>query len=328
VKAIERHFHRQNTIAWIVTIVAIAIPFIQIDGKHLLLFNFYAFRFEFLFHAWEVSTGYLVVIFVLFATGVILLFNFTYSRYFCGQICPKTLLKRFFRDQIEAKIFKIARLTNRQREEKVEKSFFKTAMAYLTLLLLSTLSAWAFFFYLIPAPVLIDMTTSGFSGYPVVGYTWASITVYLFAEALYFKEFFCSYICPYQLVSSVTVSDDRCYYAFDDPQHCTRCGACVRICPVPNLDIRDGFDTRCISCGDCAEICEDAMHQEGRDKSLITYRSSSGKLKAHPYFSFSKPAISIVLALTAIITIGLMIGYLVSPENLDQCHFINADLYR
>ena len=324
---LERHLKKQAWIAWIVTFTLIALPLISYNGTHLLLFNFYHGRFEFLFRAWEVSTGYLTVIFILSAVGVILIFNFTYSRYFCGHFCPKTLLKRLFGDFIRAKLLGIARVKERKKEEKIAANPLKSAFSYLLLLLLTTLSAWAFFLYLMPAGVLVPMTLNGFADHPFAGYTFASISLYLFAEALYFKEFFCSYLCPYQLVSSVTVSEERAAYTFHDKEQCTHCNACVRICPVPGLDIRKGFDTRCISCGDCAEVCSDVM-EAAMKESLISYRNLRGIPVKRPAFSFARPALSLTLSIATALVVGAVIAYLVSVENLDYCRFINAHLYK
>jgi polyferredoxin len=325
--ALERHFKRQTTVAWIVTLTLLSLPLIRYDGTHLLLFNFYHGRFEFLFRAWEVSSGYLAAIFILFAVGVILVFNFTYSRYFCGQFCPKTLLKRLFSDVIQSKILRIARVRDRQKEERIATNLFKTAFSYLLLLLLCSVSAWAFFLYLIPAEVLVSMTFHGFKGHPFIAYTLGSIALYLFAEALYFKEFFCSYLCPYQLVSSITVSEGRSAYMFNYSEQCTRCNACVRICPVPNLDIKKGFDQRCITCGDCAEVCAEVMEEQGNEESLISYRTLAGVPNKYRFFSFAKPAVSLTLAVLTALAVGVLIAYLVSVENLDYCRFINAHLY-
>jgi polyferredoxin len=326
--ALERHFKKQTTIAWFVTLTLIALPLIRYNGTHLLLFNFYHGRFEFLFHAWEVSTGYLTAIFILSAIGVILIFNFTYSRYFCGQFCPKTLLKRLFTDFIQAKMLRIARVRDRQKEEKIASNLFKMALSYVMLLLICIVSAWVFSLYLMPADVLVEMTGKGFSGHPFVGYILAAIGLYLFAEALYFKEFFCSYLCPYQLVNSVTVSEERSAYTFHDAQKCTECDACVRICPVPGLDIKKGFDTRCIACGDCAEVCAEVMEKQGSRESLISYRTLAGVPNRHRFFSFAKPAVSLTLAIFTALAVGMLTAYLVSVENLDYCRFINAHLYK
>jgi polyferredoxin len=325
---LECHFKKQTAMAWLVTLILIALPLIRYNGTHLLLFNFYHGRFEFLFRAWEVSSGYLAAIFILFAVGVILILNFTFSRYFCGQFCPKTLLKRLFQDFFVSKILHLSRIRDRQSEEKMGQNLFKTFLSYIFLLILSIISAWAFFLYLIPAEVLVTMTLQGFKGHPFVTYTLGSIALYLFAEALYFKEFFCSYLCPYQLVNSITVNPNRSAYIFHNTEECTQCDACVRICPVPKLDIKQGFDQRCISCGDCAEVCAEMMEQQGKEDSLISYRTLAGVPNRHRFFSFAKPTVSLTLAVLTALAVGVIIAYLVSVENLDYCRFINAQLYK
>lgn len=52
-----------------------------------------------------------------------------------------------------------------------------------------------------------------------------------------------------------------------DANKCTRCGACVRECPVQNIRITDLpiHDTRCEFCMHCSAVCKhDAIHVKGK----------------------------------------------------------------
>lgn len=325
----EKHLaHKQAILLW-VTLIGILIPLIHIGEYHLLLFNFPYHRFEFLFTAYEVGIGSLIAIFVLFAVGVILVMNFTFARYFCGRICPKTLLRSVFTDVIEAKLFGILKLKQRQNEEeKIAKNSLKTVLAYLLLGVLIVIGTVPFFFYFMPAEYFFHLVSNQFAEHPWIGYAWAATVVYLFAEILFFKEFFCGYLCPYQLVHSITVHDAKSYYRFhDNLNQCIQCDGCVRVCPVPQLDIKKGFDVRCIACGDCEAVCADVMQKEGHTQTLIPYTDASGRV-SKPWFSFSDPKLVIFLTLMSLILIGVLIGYFASSENLESCLFINKALHQ
>ncbi|ONI44338.1 hypothetical protein AN641_07535 [Candidatus Epulonipiscioides gigas] len=60
---------------------------------------------------------------------------------------------------------------------------------------------------------------------------------------------------------------------------CTKCGVCMRVCPVNNIEIKDknhkiSLDNKCISCFACIHNCpSNAIHIEG-EKSKARYRNS------------------------------------------------------
>lgn len=327
--SLEKNVNTRAKIALLVTLIGVIIPFISYNEIHLLLFNFYDGRFEFLFQVWEVSLVSLVVIFVLFAIGVILVFNFAYSRYFCGTICPKTILKNVLTDFIEAKLFKITRIKNRQNGEKIENHKLKLMLSYMLFFVFVFIASIPFFFYLLPHKTLWRFMTEGFeSGYEIFFYLWIIVSLYLYAEALFFKEFFCSYLCPYQFVNSVTVNDKRGYYDFYDKENCIECDACVRVCPVPKLDIKEGFDLRCISCGDCSAVCEDVMLGENVNHTLIEYNTLSHAKQKSKLFAFGDKKVSMILIFLTIVILSASIFYLVDISNLGYCNFSNKELYK
>ena len=278
---------------------------ITYDQRHLLLFNFYDNRFEFLFNAWEVDTNSLIMIFLFFALFTILGLNFLFSRYFCGVLCPKTILKNLFVEVIAKKLNGI--------------------VAYALLLIIVLLGTLPFFLYFIPVEKFIAILVNGFQGYSILLYLWLISAVYIFSETLFFKEFFCSYICPYQLVNQVTYNESRGAYIFESKESCLSCNACVKVCPVEDLDIKKGYDVRCIACGDCSAACEDIM-QTKTSHTLIDYKDS--KKQREYLLSFSNKKLSLALALLNVIILLLIVYYFVSPQHLDCCSFSNEILYR
>ncbi len=324
---LQKHQHKKGLTALLVTILAIALPMVEYDGLHLLLFNFYDQRFELFFHAWEVNVAGLITLFFIVAVATILLLNLTYARYFCGHICPKTLLRNLLTDIIEARIFGILRIKNRLDEKNFQSKGLRTLFAYLLFAVVVLAGSMPIFFYFMPYEIFFWMLLEGFSGYRFLLYIWLLSAVYLFAEALFFKEFFCSYLCPYQLVNSVTVNDKRGFYSFDNKAKCIDCGACVKICPVADLDVREGFDTRCIACGDCAAVCHDVMAGEGGGDSLIHYEDFT-RQKRLSYLSFADKKVALSLVFVVMLGTFLAVYYLVAPEHLGSCRFSNAFLYR
>ncbi len=306
-----KHHHRLQTLyAFFVTLAVLGIPFITYGGVHLLLFDFYHHRFEFFFSVTEVSTARLIALFVLVAAGVIVLLNLTFSRYFCGNLCPKTLLGRLYREGIERWLLHLG--AHRRHP-------LKQLLAYGLLLVVALASSWAFFLYLMPWKDWVRLTCNAFAGYEFAGVAWVGIGLYLFAEALFFKNFFCSYLCPYQMTALAFAN--RARHTFHESPECRSCAACVHVCPIETLDIRKGFDTRCIECGDCAAACETRL-----GSSLIDYTTPQGRAP--------KPLASSLRPLATFLAFGIAAALLLwgilelrSLRHLDACYFDNAGLY-
>lgn len=51
---------------------------------------------------------------------------------------------------------------------------------------------------------------------------------------------------------------------------CIDCMACVNVCPM-GIDIRDGQQMACITCGLCIDACNDVMDKIGKPRDLIGY---------------------------------------------------------
>jgi cytochrome c oxidase accessory protein FixG len=51
---------------------------------------------------------------------------------------------------------------------------------------------------------------------------------------------------------------------------CIDCMACVNVCPM-GIDIRDGQQMACITCGLCIDACNDMMDKIGKPRDLIGY---------------------------------------------------------
>ncbi|MAM37047.1 4Fe-4S dicluster domain-containing protein (plasmid) [Sphingobium naphthae] len=60
---------------------------------------------------------------------------------------------------------------------------------------------------------------------------------------------------------------------------CIDCNACVAVCPT-GIDIRNGPQIGCITCGLCIDACDDIMEKIGRPKKLIGYSTVADELIA------------------------------------------------
>ncbi len=272
----------------------ISLPWVSFDGIHLLMFHFEQHRFEFLFIAFEASTHQLIYTIVTLFIGLILTLNFTLSRFFCGYYCPSSIAS------VIHLIFKNPFV------------LFGVVFALAFSLAFSTIT------YFTPAfELLIHFTDFGTA--PIFVGILATLFTSIF---LVFRGWYCSILCPYYFVSAILPQEEKQTFEFKDKKSCIECNQCVKICPVDDLDIKSGFDIRCVQCGLCEVACEDMMMKHSKKHSLISKKIANNSL----WNSFSKKGY-----LFGIITFVLMvvtIYFILDTSMLDYCYFENKVLYK
>ena len=278
----------------------LAIPWIILGDFHLLLFNFSHDRLEILGFAIEMSTYAMVALLILLGVALALISALTLSRFYCGTLCPNT----FF-----------AHLLSLFKGKKT--SFFSKMIGFSLLTFLSSALAFSVVAYGVNTNELIySIIHLNFAGWLVI-----LLSFLMIAEVYMVQGWYCAYLCPYGATCAILPIDDRLSYTYTDPDHhCTDCGGCVKICPIPDLDIREGFDLRCIQCGLCEIACEKTfakspitslIHPENR--SLL---QAGGKSRG------------ILIAIIAIIIFTAVgVSLLIDEERLESCRLENKQLY-
>ena len=267
-------------------------PWLSFNNIHFLMFNFEFHRFEFLFMAFEVSTHQLIYIVVTLFIGLIVGLNLTISRFYCGYFCPSTIAS-----------FISLRFKNP----------FLIFVSVLTLAFILAFSTIAYF-------------TSAFDLFlNFTKFDTASIFVGVLTTAftsifLVFRGWYCSILCPYFFVSAVLPQEEKQTFEFFDKNSCIDCDKCVKVCPIDELDIKKGFDMRCVQCGLCETACDSVMIKFNKS-SLIKKKYKDRNI----FKSFSKNGY-----IWGIIVFTIMIFtiiYILDSSNLDNCYFINKNLY-
>ena len=94
---------------------------------------------------------------------------------------------------------------------------------------------------------------------------WVILVTVMMSLALAFFTYrpFCQLICPFGLISWVAEKFSF-YRVIIDKEKCTKCGACVRICPSNAAKGKvegDPLSADCFSCARCLNVCPvDAIH--------------------------------------------------------------------
>lgn len=86
-------------------------------------------------------------------------------------------------------------------------------------------------------------------------FTWKScILLGLVVLSVFFYRPFCKWICPLGAFYALFNKISLCRLSVD-PQKCTSCGACTKVCQMDVDVFRRPNHTECIRCGDCIRAC-------------------------------------------------------------------------
>jgi len=301
-------------------------PFLTINGKPLLLLNFFERKFVILGQPfWPQDFVLLAIVLITFFV-IIILFTVVFGRVWCGWFCPQTLFMEMVFRKIEYWIEGDApaqRKLDKQpwNASKVLKRICKHAL----FLAISLLIAHTVLAYLVGVQKTYSIITksplenlSGFSG--LIGFTAIFYGVYA-----RFREQACIAVCPYGRLQGVLLGKDSIVVAYDwirgEPRghikksatpakpkgDCIDCKLCVHVCPT-GIDIRNGTQLECVNCTACIDACDEVMVKIGKPKGLIRYASYTS-IKEGIQKLFTPRVIGYSLVLVALLgVLGFTIG--------------------
>jgi len=255
-----------------------AVVWVTWDGRQAVLFDlperqFHVFGLTF----WPTDFHLLGLILIIAAFGLFTVTNWL-GRIFCGFACPHSVFFSLFvviEQRLEghrpggpARLRRIAKWT--------------------VWSLLSMAVAVTFVGYFVSIRELLVAPAA------LGGWSWfwlGFFTIATFVAGGLLREQVCLYMCPYARFQSVMFDPDTRVIAYDaargEPRgsrrrepaagDCVDCTLCVQVCPT-GIDIRDGLQYACISCGLWADACNTVMDRLDRPRGLIAYRSERSLL--------------------------------------------------
>ncbi len=243
--------------------------------------RFYMFWIE----IWPYEFYFVAGLLIMAGLGLFL-FTSALGRVWCGYACPQTvwtdlfiLVERWIEGDRNARV----------RLHKSKWNLHKIRLRltkWLTWLLIAMATGGAWVFYFADAPTLLVEIMTGQAAF----IAYASIAV-LTATTLLFggfaREQICIYMCPWPRIQAAMMDEDTITIGYRDwrgeprGKHrksadadqlgdCIDCMACANVCPV-GIDIRDGEQLECITCGLCIDACDDMMTKIGKPRGLIDY---------------------------------------------------------
>jgi len=293
-----RFYNIRTVLSVFYFILFFGLPFVEIDGRPLFLFNIPEAKFI-LFGKifWPQDFfifGLTMVTFVFF----IILFTAAFGRLFCGWACPQTNFMEMMFRRVEYWVLGDAPAQKQLKAAPwTSKKIFKVTVKHVLFFLLSFIIANFFLAYIIGIRELEKIITEPVTGH-VVGF--ASILVFsavFYGVYAFFREQACTVVCPYGRLQSVLLDKNSMIVAYDykrgEPRgnfkkqeatalgDCIDCHLCVKVCPT-GIDIRNGVQMECVGCTACIDACDHIMDSIGKPRGLIRYASENSIAKGEP----------------------------------------------
>lgn len=281
---------------WLVMVVTLAIyyltpwirwdrgPFapdqaVLIDLTHR---RFYMFDIEIWPHEFYFVAGLLIM------AGIgLFLVTSAVGRAWCGYACPQTVWTDLFQ-HIDR--FIDGDRNARARLDKAPWGPAKIARRggkWAIYIVISLLTGGAWILYFADAPTL---TREFFTGEAALV---AYMTVGILAGTTFWlggfmREQVCIYMCPWPRIQTAMLDEQSLLVTYKDWRgeqrgslkkaarnpdaygDCIDCQQCVAVCPT-GIDIREGQQIGCITCGLCIDACDKVMKDIGRPRGLIDY---------------------------------------------------------
>jgi len=279
-------------------IVFFGLPFVQINGRPLFMFNIPQAKFILFGKVFWPQDFFILGLGMVAFIFFIILFTASFGRLFCGWACPQTnFMEMMFRkieywiegDAAQQKILAKAPWTGNKTFKKISK--------HILFYLLAFIIANFFLSYIIGIKELEKIITEPVSKH-VAGLT--SLIVFsavFYAVYAFFREQACTVVCPYGRLQGVLLDKNSMIVAYDykrgeprgvdkktnDVVHgdCIDCFQCVRVCPT-GIDIRNGVQLECVGCTACIDACNNIMDKLNKPHGLIRYASENSIANGEP----------------------------------------------
>ncbi|MEZ5798589.1 MAG: cytochrome c oxidase accessory protein CcoG [Paracoccaceae bacterium] len=287
--------------------------------------------FFFMIEIWPHEFYFVAGLLIMAGLGLFL-FTSAAGRVWCGYACPQTvwtdlfiLVERWIEGDRNARI----RLHRQKWDlEKIRKRAVKWAVWFL--IALATGGAWVFYFT--DAPTLARNLVTG-QAHPVAYTTMFILAATTFAFGGFAREQMCIYACPWPRIQAAMMDEDTLTIGYrewrGEPRgkqnvagngDCIDCMACVNVCPM-GIDIRNGQQLACITCGLCIDACNDMMDKIGKPRDLIGYmaltdetRERAGQPAKSVWKHVFRPRTVLYTVLWAGVGVGLIVALFLRTE--------------
>ncbi|CAH0348608.1 MAG: cytochrome c oxidase accessory protein CcoG [Sphingobium sp.] len=244
--------------------------------------RFYMFAIE----IWPQEFYYVAGLLIMAGIGLFLVTS-AVGRAWCGYACPQTVWTDLYQH--------VERFIDGDRNAQMRLNKAPWGMAKLAKrmvkwsiwLAIAFATGGAWIFYFADAPTLSHDFWTGQAAY-VAYATVAVLTATTFVLGGFMREQVCIYMCPWPRIQSAMLDEKSLVVTYrhwrGEPRgslkaaattptgfgDCIDCNQCVAVCPT-GVDIRQGPQIGCITCGLCIDACDRVMAKTGKPRGLIDY---------------------------------------------------------
>ncbi|MDX2118453.1 MAG: cytochrome c oxidase accessory protein CcoG [Planctomycetota bacterium] len=292
-----RFLTARRGVAYFLLALFIAIPYIKMNGKPMILLDVVAREFTFFGKTFLPTDTLLLALLMVSIFLTIFFLTAVMGRVWCGWACPQTVYMEFVFRPIE-RFFEGA--PGRALKPGANKGVRK-ALKLATFVVIALFMSHTFLAYFVGIDRLIHWVQGSPRDH------WPSFLVVAITTGLilfdfgFFREQMCIVACPYGRFQSVMLDRNSLIISYDklrgEPRgkkkreadlalpvlnaaavqpvgDCIDCSMCVTTCPT-GIDIRKGLQLECIGCAQCIDACDSVMTKLGRATGLIRYSSQN-----------------------------------------------------
>ncbi|MCC6721239.1 MAG: 4Fe-4S binding protein [Bacteroidia bacterium] len=288
-KSNGKYYEIRTWVSYVFFIIFVTVPFININGKPIFLFNFFKSEYIIYGQIFKPEEFYFFGLTLILFTAFILLFTSIFGRVFCGWICPQTVFMEMLFRKIEFIFNKYN--VNENTEEIKDKLKFNTVLKHITFLAISFLIANILLMYIIGYEKVLNIIEEPLENNILVFLVIVFFSLLIYYIFSFYRQNACINFCPYSRLQNVLFDKNTLLIAYDfkrgEPRgvvendnptmkigECIDCRNCVKVCPM-GIDIRNGIQRECIMCTSCIDACSAVMYDLRKTKSLIKFTSEN-----------------------------------------------------
>ena len=328
-KRIPGWFRNAKWLSMLIWLPFFLLPYLTWNGRQAILLDVENRKY----HLFDITIFpqdvWLLTFLLLFLAILLAAVTTILGRVFCGYMCFQTVWTDIF-TWIESKIEGDPNKRKQLDSSKMNsKKLYKKTLKHIIWISIALLSGgtWMLYFGVSWDDYInmdISTTTLAFTSGIAGG-------VYIFAG--FMREQTCLWICPYARIQGVMVDDNTLmptYYYIrgekrgkikktdndDSLGDCIDCYQCVAVCPT-GVDIRNGQEYGCITCGLCIDACDSVMEKVGRPKGLIRYASLENLESQTEVLPLYKRTRVIAYVSVLILSLSTIVYGLMNIEHID-----------
>lgn len=314
---------RRRWIAGVLIVFYLVAPWASWRGVPFLRFDIQARHIAAFGQVLSFAEAPLVVFFFLVALLLLFWVTALWGRLWCGYACPQTVFVEWVLRPIEEWIE-----GNANHRRVVDRGqwtrgvWLRKLAKHALFLLVAAVVANTFVAFFVDPRVLVFWLVESPMHHPVEFSIMVFVMSLFYLDLAWFREQFCSFLCPYARLQTVMMDASSPAVTFDvgrgEPRgraagsgDCIDCGLCNRVCPT-GIDIRNGAQLECVMCERCMDACDRIMGSLSRPLGLIR-KTSLDELEGRPRRILRARVVALGVAIIA--ALGLL-GWRLSQRGI------------